>query len=278
MKHLFICGEPRTGSTFLISLLTISAPPSHRLASLGEMLHNARMLSQNPELNPILGDKINRFCLATQDYQMNESFDLAICRQALAEYSAIHSQGRPVIVKWFSYWFQIMLQQLGHPLGDEPPPARVLSRLEEVFDSIVFVHLYRHNVWKQAISQYVAERSQQWNSLNPVQLEINEDNIPFDFPAIQAIYRDRMIHQRWWGRFFKDGPTPAALTVSYEELSADYPNVLRRLGEALKTDIAIPPPEALELKKLSHPLKEDYYQRIQAFLQQHPEEALLPGR
>jgi LPS sulfotransferase NodH len=276
MKHLFICGEPRTGSTFLISLLTISAPPSHRLASLGELIHNAAMLEQDPQLKPLLGKKARNFCLATAHYEENKAFDLGIFRQTLEEYYAIHAQGRPVIVKWFSYWFQIMLQQLGHPLSENPPPPWVLYRLEGMFDSIAFVHLYREDVWKQAISQYVAEKSQQWNSLNPVRLEINEDNIPFDFPAIQALYWDRMIHQRWWERFFKESGTPAALKVSYEELSANYPGVLRRLGEALNTEIAIPPPEALELKKLSHPLKEDYYHRIQAFLQEHPEEALLP--
>jgi LPS sulfotransferase NodH len=262
MQHLFLCTEPRTGSNLFLQLLENTSGP-HPFASLNEALYNPRNLYQNQQLLALLGEHVEEFCLLDRDHRYNAAFNLELYRTILPAYAQQHGHPRPVAIKWFSLGIRYLLKYLNQPQDQDgiPSPA-IRHRFNDLFGSITWVHLYRKDVWRQAISYYFALKSDHWVSFKQPSFEICEDTLPFDFAELETLYQSLQEKQAWWQRFFDKTGFQPAMSISYEELTSDYGRILNQLGSVLDTEIHVPSLDLIRHQKQVHPLKEVYYQRI----------------
>ncbi len=268
MKHLFLCTEKRSGSTFFLSLLQL-APEKKRFGSFGEMLHNSRHLLNNKLISPLLGDRLESFCLNNASHHRNEDFDLSLYNTVIPAFYEQYGRGKPVLAKWFSDAFRILLDHLGHPTSQtQYPPPTVRNELEALFGEITYIYLYRKDLWRQAISFYIARRSDQWINWRDSPEVVNEETVPFNFPLLKSYHDAYGRRQIWWKRFFDKTGIEPALTLAYEDYTADYGRMLTQLGRVLDMELYVPPPDQLKVQKQEHPLKEAYYQRVMEILEQ----------
>ena len=116
-----------------------------------------------------------------------------------------------------------------YPDRPEPGYAEMAELVAGLFPNPTFVHLWRHDLLRQAISDCRAVRTGRWRLFDAVETrrtpELAVDDITMSVNQF-GTQRDR-----WRGFFAYLGVEPVRLT--YEQLVADYPGTVRRLVATL---------------------------------------------
>jgi LPS sulfotransferase NodH len=82
----------------------------------------------------------------------------------------------------------------------------------EVFPNLKFVHLARRDKVAQAVSYYIARRSDNWTTVN--------NDIEYSFPIILEYFKNLFYHDTMWDEFFRSISVEAK-KILYEDMIAD---------------------------------------------------------
>lgn len=126
---------------------------------------------------------------------------------------------------------------------DETDPATyraIADLLAPLFPAPVFVHLFRRDRLRQAISAVVASDTGQWRHIPDVDVRESAGAPQFDLDRIEKLigYSD-FCHGHWRNLFAAIGAGPYVLT--YEDLAADYAGTVTGALRFLGSDAAPPP-------------------------------------
>lgn len=313
MKHLFICAQHRSGTNFLGELLTCG--PAHTaFANLSESLMNHRSLERDPFFQTLPGENINSI-LATRFIitdpltsvsllpgecpHANPDFNAErLCQVLQAHYTETSCKNNGyVLVKWFPYGLHALLHQLHRQWGTDASEC-----IRRCFGEVAYVRLVRQNLHRQAISLYLAVYINRWMRLKQPQSGITPTAPPenpkfqtllkrlkrgwpfrkkrkpvidYNFREIKKYYDFLQAGERWWDAFFRDNAIEPALTFSYEELVANYPDILNNLSRVLGIRLHIPHPDEIQHQQVATGLNEEFYQR---FIRDMETATLLPDQ
>ena len=116
----------------------------------------------------------------------------------------------------------------------------------QILDGGVFVHLYREDLLKQAVSEYFSQLTGRWGFDDAVTTRAPQNPDFFDYEAINRTLKDLAQQDQAW-RVFRARTGAAALLISYEKLCEDpFSFVLaiaRRIGvdpQALRSGYSEP--------------------------------------
>ena len=113
---------------------------------------------------------------------------------------------------------RIRAESLGVP-PYEPEFEISAAFLEEILPPPLYIHLSRRDVNRQAISQWRAMLTKDYN--RPAADPQAQADVPYDFDGINRFRRGILLAEVHWDRFFRfNGIEPVRLT--YEELVTDY--------------------------------------------------------
>lgn len=129
----------------------------------------------------------------------------------------------------------------GSPVSGPRALDRVTALIDELFPNPTFVHLWRTDPVRQAVSDCRAARTLRWRLFAPGQPDITPTIDVSDITA--AIARFAWQRRQWSNWFEATGREP--LTLTYERLIADYATVTRRVAIRLggvDPDAAAAPP------------------------------------
>ncbi len=118
---------------------------------------------------------------------------------------------------------------------DRPP----LDCLRAVMPRLRFIWLRRENLLAQAISHYVARKSDVWYIWGDQPPPAERPPVPFDFDEIHNMLHGAEFEEQGWRKLLA-GQEADTLVVTYEALAADYQGTLARVLGFLD----IPLPEA----------------------------------
>lgn len=116
---------------------------------------------------------------------------------------------------------------------DRPP----LECLRAAFPGLRFIWLRRENLLAQAISHYVARKSDVWYVWEDKAPSTERKPVPFDFEGIQDMLKGAEFEEQGWRRLLA-GQEADTLVLTYEELAADYQGALTRVLGFL--DVPVP--------------------------------------
>lgn len=126
------------------------------------------------------------------------------------------------------------------PDDTEPATYRAIADLlAPIFPAPVFVHLFRRDRLRQAISAVVATDTGQWRHIPDVDVREAAGDPQFDLDRIEKLigYSD-FCHGHWRNLFAAIGAAPYELT--YEDLAADYAGTVTEALRFLGSDAAPP--------------------------------------
>jgi LPS sulfotransferase NodH len=193
-----LCGTPRTGSTFLCSLLSSTGVAGHPESYFRE---------------PDERSWAERLGVAGADFTR---FVAAVC--------AAGRTGNGVFAA------RVMWGSIEHVVARLPPADRDLAALERALGPLRLVHLRREDTVAQAVSWTRAEQTGYW------QLGDDRHAPPrMDLDRIDATVRGIRAHERAWSDWF-DGQGVQPLRVTYEELVRDPGGTVHRILAHLSVD------------------------------------------
>lgn len=242
---LILCSNPRSGSTLLCDLLTLTGVCG-RPAS----FYRAQSIDEYAE----------RFGMSAYDHPTPESFERAYLAGVIGTGS--DASGR--------FALRLMAEnrpQLAARLGLIHPNCKSdAERFAAAFGSCLYVHLSRGDKLAEAISLLRAEQTGLWH------LSADGSERERTAPAQPATYdADRIAHHlerltafdRSWAEWFSaNAITP--LAVRYEDLAADPQVELARILAALEEDPAIAAGIAPRTARLADAETADWASRFRA--------------
>jgi len=150
------------------------------------------------------------------------------------------------------------------------------SELFNVFPSLKFVHLARRDKVAQAVSYYIARKTDNWDAADG-QGSVDRD-VDYSFQAILDFYKSLSYHDSLWDDFFR--------TVDVEVTKVFYEDAIADPGAAISTvldALALPPvdsrtPLAVPAPRKRAALNEELSRRFLDDLYTLSPLELLPGR
>ncbi|MAA78444.1 MAG: hypothetical protein CL916_04230 [Deltaproteobacteria bacterium] len=112
-------------------------------------------------------------------------------------------------------------------------PSYYRKQLENAFVHPHFIFLYRKDILSQAISLYIAQESQSWSSEVPA-----KKSIEYDFAKIK-LYLDATMKNIKICRSIHQVTTFPKLSMTYEDLEADYYGSIQKVASFLNEDIIL---------------------------------------
>ena len=193
-----LCGTPRTGSTFLCSLLSSTGVAGHPESYFRE---------------PDEQWWARRLGVAGADFA--------------AFVTAVSTAGRTGNGVFAA---RVMWGSIAHVVARLPPADRDLAALERAFGRLRLVHLRRQDTVAQAVSWTRAEQTGYWQQgddrLGPPRLDLDR---------IDATVRTIRAHEQAWSNWF-DRQGVAPLPVTYEELVRNPGGTVRGILAHLSVD------------------------------------------
>jgi LPS sulfotransferase NodH len=239
-----ICGTPRTGSTLLCNLLAATGKAGNPDSFYGRKFMPAWAVEWHlPEPDTMTK---RDYAITYLDAAIKagkggtQIFGLRLMRENLDELSG--------------------LLDLIHP-----GLATDKARIEKAFGRILYIHLFREDKLKQAISYVKAEQTGLWH-VAPDGTEIERLAPPqephYDFARLKQEVATLEAYDAAWHAWF-DQQGIAPLRIGYESLSADPAATLIRICTAL----GLPPPDARDVKpglaKLADATSREWTRRYQ---------------
>ena len=126
--------------------------------------------------------------------------------------------------------------------GDTAPETyrQIAALLAGVFPAARFVHLWRSDRVRQAVSGLTATQTGLWRMIPEMGEKAPAGPAEYDFDRIDRyVAHADFCHAHWRNFFAAIGQSPPALT--YEELAGDYEGSVRALLDALGSDAPVPP-------------------------------------
>ncbi|NML04896.1 Stf0 family sulfotransferase [Sphingomonas sp. G-3-2-10] len=116
---------------------------------------------------------------------------------------------------------------------------RVAQIIDEILPSPLYVHLYRRDRLRQAVSGMVATQTGQWRSIPGAEMErLAEPEYDADTITRLVGYSD-FCHGHWRNLIAASGAP--ALSIAYEDLANDFQGSVSALFASLGSDAAPPP-------------------------------------
>lgn len=109
--------------------------------------------------------------------------------------------------------------------------------IPEVFDAFynffadaVWVYVERRNVFAQAVSMYLAERTKVWEKIvgRPMQNDTPVPDVTYDYKKLKPYLQGFLAEREQWQLFFGHYKI-APIRINYEEAAAGYPQYLKEL-------------------------------------------------
>ncbi|MGL4611414.1 MAG: Stf0 family sulfotransferase [Trueperaceae bacterium] len=193
-SNYLICSIPRTGMTllcqYLISTEVAGRPQSYfRKQNMTAYAEGWRILHANGTYS------FPHYLIAARAAASTENGTIGI-RVVLGSLKKIITE---------------LGQLYPHLIGND------LALLENAFEELKFIYLYRNNVVAQAISLYRAEMTGHWHT---VEGQKPKQSPPFDFDAIKSRLDMLERHHLAWQHWFQQVDVEP-LTLEYEALSAN---------------------------------------------------------
>jgi LPS sulfotransferase NodH len=145
------------------------------------------------------------------------------------------------------HWVQMknLMAAIGHA-GEPilPPSPDAVASLSASFPGLRFIQLTRQNTVAQAISHYRAMKTGRWSELAREPAAAAPVDLPFDEATILRLKQGAETDAAGWEAFLAGRPEPK-LALTYEALSADFHETIRRVLEFLDiraSEVNIPPP------------------------------------
>ena len=100
------------------------------------------------------------------------------------------------------------------------------SEFISAFPKPKWIHIYREDVFSQAISFWKAKKTNIWHVYNQAHLDV--ENHAYSFEELLTALREIIMHDRLWREFYKfAGINP--MFISYEKFFADTEDELKRV-------------------------------------------------
>lgn len=136
------------------------------------------------------------------------------------------------------FWRDVT-ETLGRPEEDVVDYQQIFSRLVEICPSPVFIHLYRRDRIRAAVSAYVASQTGVFRAVTPDSLDRSRQPVPFDHEAIEALIAGADKAHMHWRNFFRSNDIQA-YSLAYESLDRDFEQQAQALLRWLGRDAAVP--------------------------------------
>jgi LPS sulfotransferase NodH len=121
----------------------------------------------------------------------------------------------------------------------------LLDLLTPILPDPIWVFLTRRHSLRQAVSNFVAWRTDAWRNL-PGQDWPRLGEVEYDHDAIRSFLRRILVHNAHWQRFFDENHI-RPVTIVYEDLERDYPGTLRAFLAAIgRADAPVTPPRLVK--------------------------------
>lgn len=134
--------------------------------------------------------------------------------------------------------------ELAHSAPSQTPPElyrRAVRVLAPLLEGATFVHLKRRDRVRGAVSGDLAEQTGLWRAIPGVGEHEPLADAAFDFDRIaKRIAYTAWAHAHWANLFAAIGAKP--ISLSYENLTADYASTVEAVLRALGSDATPPPP------------------------------------
>jgi LPS sulfotransferase NodH len=219
-KKVFICSTPRTGS-YLLCRFMINAG-----LGVPHEYFNPIVIRQ---IAPRLGfgesvDRLQWLPPGRKDLLFLRGRERAAEREFLERYLDVlirrRTQGGVFAAK---IHFRDFRRVLNNPIG------------YRLFDGGLFIHLYREDLLKQAVSEHFAQLTGRWGIDDTVTTPPAPNPNFFDHEAIDRILLDLSEQDRRWRVFLaRDGVVP--ISISYEKLCEDPFGCVQAIASRLEID------------------------------------------
>lgn len=206
MKSYFICSTPRTGSTFLCSLLK-----STQVSGCPESYFRSQDLDR-------WADKWQK------DQYLKDKYNFIDYIQASFQVGSTNNNVYASRIMWGTLDELINQIRLHLSVADKSD----YDILEKAFKNIKFIYLFREDVVAQAVSRLRAEQTNIWHVSKDKKESLINDSLQYDFFKIKEFVEEAQSHNMAWVDWFKHNQIKP-FRLSYESLIQSTESEIRNI-------------------------------------------------
>ena len=241
-RSYIICTAPRTGSNLLAFTLArqgIGVPLEYL----------------NIHKNPTMQQFLLRMFNLNQDHKLTIN-NVAQLKALRSKYLNEVLKRRTTPTGYFGVKvFGLHLRQM------YPDQTSLIPLVLQLPPSVKYIHLWRGDLCKMAVSFYFAQFRQQWHS-EMQKSQTNNQIPPYNFEKLRSNLQFCNDLQEAWKFLLKDIDPNKILSMNYENLSQDFTNTIQATNRFLGFNDVDVPPESI--KKQHIPEKSEMVERFRA--------------